>query len=370
MQQNTILYWLLILVVYLYIKNNNKNYTKSQQLYLFVTLYILLFITIEFFEQLTNIQIWNQTERTINCYDWFEQYFSKKYDDEFKMTYVESLFDGDYSLSIREATIKHFNYVYDTLGLKPGMKLLDLGCGIGTWMLFCKQRGIDVVGITLSEEQANKIREKKLEVIVGNYKVFNKHFVNGFDVVTLFGSTEHNCLNGSILGEKSKNDCNKKRTKIFKICNSYLKENGKMFITTLVFNDKYNFKLSDYPKMYFLERHYGGRYSTYSNYSKSLENSGFEIYYVKDTTKDYHWSSIADPDHFGAFKIKWNEDFFNKISYIGYGLLFDPFLLHHWMYYNIGAWMWQLGGYQKTPLTDEQVECAPCHNINFFLSKI
>ena len=367
--QNTLIYWLLLIIIFSYVNKKYSMYDIKCKIILFLILYILLFLAIEIMEQITNISIWNQTERTTNCYNWFEQYFSEDYSDNLKMDYVESLFDGDYSLTIREATIKKFNYVYDNLKLKPGMSLLDMGCGVGLWMLFCKQRGINVMGITLSEEQAKKIREKKMNVIVGDYRIMRKELLNKFDTITLFGSTEHNCLNGSLLYNKTVKKCNNTRIKIFKLCHSYLKNNGNMFIATLISNEKYVFKLSDYPLIYFMERHYGGRYSTFNDYSNSLIKAGFNINYIKDTTKDYHWSSIADPDHFGAFKIKWNEHFCNKLLYIGKGLIMDPFLLHHWIYYSSGVWMWQFGGYQNTPLTDEQVYNVPCHNKNFFISK-
>src|SRR5215211_2076744 len=47
------------------------------------------------------------------------------------------------------------------LGLRPGMRLLDVGCGWGSLALHAAGRhGVDVVGITLSSEQAALARER------------------------------------------------------------------------------------------------------------------------------------------------------------------------------------------------------------------
>ncbi len=55
------------------------------------------------------------------------------------------------------------------------------------------------------------------------------------------------------------------------------------------------------------------------------------------------------------------------MSYIAEGLVTDPFLAHRWLYYGLDSWMHHLGGgYQKTPLTDDQVAISLC-NLKYFL---
>jgi hypothetical protein len=55
------------------------------------------------------------------------------------------------------------------------------------------------------------------------------------------------------------------------------------------------------------------------------------------------------------------------VSYIAEGLVTDPFLAHRWLYYGLDSWMHHLGGgYQKTPLTDDQVAISLC-NLKYFL---
>ena len=40
------------------------------------------------------------------------------------------------------------------IGLKPGMRVLDLGCGWGSFSGFAAERyGVEVVGVTVSKEQ-------------------------------------------------------------------------------------------------------------------------------------------------------------------------------------------------------------------------
>ena len=41
----------------------------------------------------------------------------------------------------------------DRLDLKPGDRLLEIGCGWGTLAIEAAKRGVDVVGLTLSAEQ-------------------------------------------------------------------------------------------------------------------------------------------------------------------------------------------------------------------------
>lgn len=47
------------------------------------------------------------------------------------------------------------------LGLRPGMRVLDVGCGWGSFALHAAQHyGVDVVGVTLSKEQADLARKR------------------------------------------------------------------------------------------------------------------------------------------------------------------------------------------------------------------
>ena len=380
LQQNTVMYWILLITSFLITINvlktkYNRKLNIGIKILIFVGIYYLLFIIVEFMDIFLGVSLWNQTERTSNCYDWFEQYLSQNYDEDFKMDLSEGYFDGDYKLSIKDATIKKYDYIFDNLQLKPGMKLLDMGCGSGTWMLYCKNKGVKTVGLTLSKEQARVSREKGLEVYVQDYRLENSNFINEFDRITLPGSTEHNCSFTGIYNLFGYNEniekCNNIRTNLFKLCKKYLKEdNAKIHIAGLVINDDYKFSNYDLLQGYIMERHYGGRYSRFSDYKKCLTDANFKILNIIDTTADYHYTPVVDEDYFGCWKVKWNENTLNKITYFIKGVLSDPYLLHHWLYYSLDTWQWQFGSScsHKKPLTNEEVNNAPCQNKWFLCS--
>jgi cyclopropane fatty-acyl-phospholipid synthase-like methyltransferase len=321
-------------------------------------------------EYVFDIQIWNQAARTARCYDWFEQYLEKDYDRN--KDYSEGIFMDNYSMTLEEATKNKYEYIFNKLELKPGMKLLDAGCGTGVWMEFCRNRGVEVVGLTLSPEQAIQVRKKGLTVFVQDYRLLNKAFVRQFDRITALGSSEHvglslGCLKGNVAAER----CNKIRINTWKLFNRYLKVNGKVYITVITVNSKAQWSYWDWFQAYVLERHYGGFYSTMEDIeNKVIPKTGFKLTDVQDKTKDYHWSSVADKDHFGHWYIKWNENTFNKIIYIFKGIFNDLHIVHHWLYYFLDTWMWQFGGYQKKPLTDGQVMTSPMLLKYFMLEKI
>jgi cyclopropane-fatty-acyl-phospholipid synthase len=83
------------------------------------------------------------------------------------------------------------------LDLKPGMRLLDVGCGWGSLALHASQTyGVDVVGITLSTEQADYARKQvaeagmtaHVEIRVQDYRDVDD---GPFDAVSSIGMAEH-----------------------------------------------------------------------------------------------------------------------------------------------------------------------------------
>ncbi len=98
--------------------------------------------------------------------------------------------------SLDEAEYAKFDLVFRKLRLTPGMRLLDIGCGFGTFAKYCAERGVKVVGITLSESQMKVAREEcaGLPVTIQKMdyrdlpKVFDAHW---FDRVVSIGMFEH-----------------------------------------------------------------------------------------------------------------------------------------------------------------------------------
>ncbi|SEO82811.1 class I SAM-dependent methyltransferase [Trujillonella endophytica] len=83
------------------------------------------------------------------------------------------------------------------LGLRPGMRLLDVGCGWGSLALHAaREYGVDVVGITLSVEQAALARKRaaeagladRVDIRVQDYRDVDD---DPFDAISSVGMAEH-----------------------------------------------------------------------------------------------------------------------------------------------------------------------------------
>ncbi|NUP58727.1 MAG: methyltransferase domain-containing protein, partial [Pseudarthrobacter sp.] len=83
------------------------------------------------------------------------------------------------------------------LGLEPGMRVLDVGCGWGSFALHAAARyGATVVGVTLSAEQATLARKRaadagltdRVEIRVQDYRDVQD---GPFDAVSSIGMSEH-----------------------------------------------------------------------------------------------------------------------------------------------------------------------------------
>ncbi len=75
------------------------------------------------------------------------------------MTYSSGRFIGP-DTSLEEAQINKYRRVAELAGLEPGMRVLEIGCGWGGFAAYAAAEwGVDVVGVTIAEAQANYARK-------------------------------------------------------------------------------------------------------------------------------------------------------------------------------------------------------------------
>ena len=102
-------------------------------------------------------------------------------------------YDGDFSLSLEQAQRRKHEYVAEQIGIGPGRRVLDLGCGWGPLLAFVRGRGGFGVGVTLSSAQAAACRRHGLEVHVHDARQVTRTGFGTFDAVASLGAFEHFC---------------------------------------------------------------------------------------------------------------------------------------------------------------------------------
>ncbi len=112
------------------------------------------------------------------------------------MTYSCAYFERD-DMSLDEAQATKYDLVCRNLGLQPGMRLLEGGCGWGGMVLHAvRNYGVSAVGITLSREQASFAAQRAAESDVGHlvdirYQDYRDVDDGPFDAISSIGMFEH-----------------------------------------------------------------------------------------------------------------------------------------------------------------------------------
>ena len=98
------------------------------------------------------------------------------------MTYSSARFaPGD---TLEQAQLRKIDSLLQRLQIKPGDRLLDIGCGWGTLAIEAAKQGAQVVGLTLSEEQKSWAEEKigmaqlsdRIEIRLQDYREISEPF--------------------------------------------------------------------------------------------------------------------------------------------------------------------------------------------------
>ena len=112
------------------------------------------------------------------------------------MVYSCAVF-ADEESSLEAAQLEKVDLICRKLDLRPGMKLLDVGCGWGTLVLHAaKEYGVRAVGVTLSTNQVEWARQKvakadleeNIEIRLQDYREVTE---TDYDAISSVGMSEH-----------------------------------------------------------------------------------------------------------------------------------------------------------------------------------
>ncbi|MCZ6837218.1 MAG: cyclopropane fatty acyl phospholipid synthase [Planctomycetota bacterium] len=140
-------------------------------------------------ERLLNRQnLWRSRENIHRHYDIGNELYESMLDA--RMTY--SCGYWKHATTLNQAQEAKLDLVCKKLGLEPGMRVLDVGSGWGSFVKFAAEHyGCRVVGITLSSEQAEYSRRLckllPVEIRLQDYREVDEHF----DRIASIGMLEH-----------------------------------------------------------------------------------------------------------------------------------------------------------------------------------
>jgi len=103
----------------------------------------------------------------------------------------------DGAATLEQAQEYKFDLVARKIALRPGMRLLDVGCGWGGMVMHAARKyGVRALGVTLSEQQAlwaqRAIKEAGLEDLAeARHLDYREVSETGFDAISSIGLTEH-----------------------------------------------------------------------------------------------------------------------------------------------------------------------------------
>lgn len=142
-----------------------------------------------------------------------------------------AMYNGDYSLSLEEAQRKKHKFVLDSLHIKEGERVIDLGCGWAPMLKFLRDNKISATGLTLSTGQANTCRKNGFDVRVKDCRNIEESDFGKFDAAISLGAFEHFCS----VNEWKDGKQDEVYSNFFKHVSDLLPSGKRFYLQTMVF---------------------------------------------------------------------------------------------------------------------------------------
>jgi cyclopropane-fatty-acyl-phospholipid synthase len=140
-------------------------------------------------------------------------------------------YDGDFSLSLEQAQRRKHEYVAEQIGIGPGRRVLDLGCGWGGLLNYIRNLGATGLGVTLSSAQVAACRRHGLDVHLCDAREVTGDTFGRFDAVASLGAFEHFCSPEDYRAGRQEEIYRR----FFEGIAGVLPENGRFYLQTMVF---------------------------------------------------------------------------------------------------------------------------------------
>jgi cyclopropane-fatty-acyl-phospholipid synthase len=140
-------------------------------------------------------------------------------------------YDGDFSISLEEAQQRKHDYVAEQIGIGPGRRVLDLGCGWGPLLNAVRSRGGTGVGVSLSSAQVAACQRNRLDVHLFDARLLTRESFGPFDAVASLGAFEHFCSPDEYRAGQQEDVYRELFGRIAEV----LPDNGRLYLQTMVF---------------------------------------------------------------------------------------------------------------------------------------
>jgi cyclopropane-fatty-acyl-phospholipid synthase len=140
-------------------------------------------------------------------------------------------YDGDFSLTLEQAQRRKHEYVAEQIGIAPGRRVLDLGCGWGPLLDFVRRSGASGLGVTLSSAQQRACRRHGLDVHLHDAREVERDTFGPFDAVASLGAFEHFCSPEDYRAGRQEDIYRR----LFERIAGVLEPGGRFYLQTMVF---------------------------------------------------------------------------------------------------------------------------------------
>lgn len=197
------------------------------------------------------------------------------------MTYTCAYYPQEDS-TLDEAQENKYRLVFEKLRLKEGDRLLDVGCGWGGMARYAASRGVHVIAVTLSQDQADwaqKMLEEEglTDLAEVRYQDYRDVEESGFDAISSIGLLEH-------VGVDNYAD-------YFQFLSDKLRPGGLILNHCITYPDNHRTKRGGFIDRYIFP---DGELTGSGTIIREMQDNGFETLHAENLRFDYartlrHW---------------------------------------------------------------------------------